>query len=271
MSIIRSRVHRALALLGPLSVFTLAACGSPPDSLESSEAAVGHARPSLEGAPPIVLASTVKVQYELPPISGGGCSGTLVRPNRVLTAKHCVAGMNPKGFQVYFEPSLSFNPRHTRGVSFSRVHPTADVATLDLDDDAPTDNGYSVALIHEPVQGGLQAGNRVALAGFGTTDNAKGFGQLRWGKMVFARWLPEYSLTGVGKFSSGLQFFPDASEGTDMADAYSCAGDSGGPVYQWTAGAGWRVTGVISGGDCTADGIVLAADARGVKAWILAN
>ncbi len=229
---------------------------------------ITNARP-LSDAPPIVEGATIQLFRN----DRFSCSAVLVRPDRALTALHCVDKVpNPAAYELRFETDRAFSPRRNRGVLAIRKHPTADLATLDLDRDAPTDAGHFAALIHDPVTGRLTHGTRVVVAGFGDSGpSTNDAGTLRWGKTAFDAWVGDYSIRGYDRtFSSGLRFFRDPlGEVLDPANSLTCPGDSGGPIYQWLPGSGWRLTGINSTSHC--DGFrahAIAADVRGLKDWV---
>lgn len=154
------------------------------------------------------------------------CTGTLIAPRVVLTAGHCIGGVD----EVLFGATVAA-PDDRRGVLLARAHPAFDLAALD--------NDVGVVLLDAPAPGGVDPHP------FGAADLDGG--QLR--------------LVGFGRTGPVDESAPRKREGTAAVDlveattvritpdpAQACDGDSGGPAL-FDTGAGELVIGVASSGD----------------------
>ncbi len=177
------------------------------------------------------------------------CSGTLVAPQVVVTAAHCVLGVDGLGgVEAYFGANPDGQAGRTIAVVDGRAHPEAtlddlrgvDVAVLALAEPAPF---ASKPMNDTPFdQGFTDRGLR--LVGFGTDDpHGGGMGPKR------------QTITRVMSFTEAD--FDFGGTGTS-----ACFGDSGGPAFM-TIGGSEVLVGVTSGGDqdCT-EGTYIRVDAQ---------
>jgi hypothetical protein len=235
----------ALAALGPRAavwlalVFAAQGCAAEPSSIATPV----HAA-ALVGGEPTDLTGFVHITHAR---GDRTCTGTLIAPTLVLTAKHCIVhatsegerALTPDGFRIGFGPSVGeLELRSAETVTWvgapedvsidGAVDAGEDLALIGLSDTAPRgEQIYDVDLSFFPVDG-----QEVRLAGYGLTDPIIGASGTRTlGRGTVEGFDPE---TGV------VQIVGDSA----------CYGDSGGPVL---AAETARVLGVVNqvgnGGD----------------------
>jgi hypothetical protein len=176
------------------------------------------------------------------------CSGVLIAPDLVLTAKHCVfrssslgdQPLSPAGFRIGFGTDVQHFA--WRGVSRTAwigmpnelsvetaVAAGEDIAVLSLEQPAPGEETlHDVALDFVPVNR-----ENVHLAGYGITDAQSG-------------------VNGVRAFGSGQVTGYDAATGiVQLAGDSVCFGDSGGPVLSEDDARVFGVLGQVGGSSTT--------------------
>jgi secreted trypsin-like serine protease len=169
--------------------------------------------------------------------SGWCCSGTLVAPNVVVTAAHCVAGGCSQ--RIFVGEDVAFpGDGQVIGVRDAVAHPgyrppggVNDLAVLILSEEAEVrPRGIADATA-------LRAAATVRLAGYGNTDalSSGGYGRRRIVDVPIASTDPKYGADQQTEFVAGAPFL----------DRDSCNGDSGGPAYV-QAGDDWYLAGATS-------------------------
>ena len=229
---------RALAMMLPIAV----GCGASPDDVASDDPIAIDASPIVHGSAsrgrdPAVVGILVGEQ--------GLCSGSLIAPDLVLTARHCVS----------WSDEFVSCPSHTRQVRADRAAPdlrivlgdsmySGDVAARGValvTEPSTTLCGNDIAIIvldraiATPKPLGVaservRVGRRVRAVGFGIGEAGVAGGQKRIREHV------------VIHSADALEF--DVREAT-------CAGDSGGPALDETTGT---IVGVVSRGTRPCDG-----------------
>jgi secreted trypsin-like serine protease len=170
------------------------------------------------------------------------CTGTLISPNLVLTAAHCLVGLRPGNVWVHFGEVLPKNfdlsqlisvQDFTSNEKFGPISDLAfpdtdlnDIALLLLKKKAPA--GFTPVAIKE--HDSLKAGEKLLLAGYGDTSDTS---------TVHAKGLNSARVS-INRFWRSLIVLDQT------ANAGACHGDSGGPAYIETD-KGLIVAGVTRG------------------------
>jgi hypothetical protein len=165
------------------------------------------------------------------------CTGTLVAPNVVVTAGHCVQG--DCASRVFVGEDVS---KITAGTvipvvaaiahpNYQPPDPTHDIAVLILAADA---DSTPRTIANSEM---LSAAGSVRLSGYGNTDvfSSGGYGRRRMVDVPLAGNDPRYGADLTSEFVAGAPFL----------DRDSCNGDSGGPAYV-QANRRWYLVGATS-------------------------
>lgn len=199
-------------------------------------------------------------------IGGGGCTGSLIAPDVVLTAYHCVAdtlelegspcGERPFGrvfdadtFGVSTDTSPPWRGRNFDGVR--EVHVPPDVEDI-------CEGDFAILYLEEPIDDVELLVPRIdASVEIEETYSAVGFGNPDFGT--------RYRVDGLAVLCDGPRCGAPESVGTVefAADGAVCQGDSGGPALD----ANGRVIGVASRGDDACE-FAVYADVFRYRDWI---
>jgi len=171
--------------------------------------------------------------------NGWCCTGTLVSPNVVVSAAHCVGGCSTRVFvgEDVNDPDAGTVLPVAKAVAhpdYRRPNPVNDIAVLILAEDAACKPRAMAPA------SAMKSAASVRLAGFGNTDvnSVGGYGRRRMVDVPLASDDPRYGADASTEFVAGAPFL----------DRDSCNGDSGGPAYvqsrrKWyLAGATSRAT-----------------------------
>jgi len=192
----RQRTAFAIGTLGVL----LSLAGCAPD-LGHGEQEIVNGNVSTQGAHP----ATVYLW-----LGNGSCSGTLVTPRVVLTARHCLEGTSTEYLEVFFGNDTNGDGTWV-GVDDFEIHSAGDLGILTMVQPGPS---APVAISSRPLSAS-HIGMTVLLVGFGDTGGAGSSGIKREG---------ETALEGL---DGDIMFVGSTGSKT-------CYGDSGGPTFvEW--------------------------------------
>ncbi len=208
-----------LARTARTSFLLLVLAGCVPEVGSSSQEIVNGVE-SAPGARAAVVLLTM---------SSGSCSGTLISPHVVLTARHCLAGENTNTLQVFFGNDYQGDGTWIDVDQFT-THSTGDLGLITLAQVGPA----------TPIPPGSQAlssadvGTQVLLVGFGQTGDGTGAGIKREGT------------TTIESLDQDVMY-------VGSTGAKTCFGDSGGPTLVARGGVTQVIgaAGSITNEDCT--------------------
>ncbi len=162
------------------------------------------------------------------------CTGTMVHPQVLVTAAHCIAGGTPA--TVHFGETHS---PYERKIEVARCVPYPEFAETD---NATHDLG--VCVLERPAEGlalvplltqcelaELEPGRVAVIVGYGVAEDGGTFGRKRYAFTTIFDELRDDSTLRVGD-----------------GGANGCIGDSGGPALIQLADGSWRAVGVLSRG-----------------------
>lgn len=257
MSTLKS-LNMSLAFMSLTLIVTASSCSKAPGAVIESS---GLDNPHVLGGELVTSDDPVSKSTVALVIDGGSadkqilCTATLITPNVLITAAHCLDD-KPKFAKAVFSLSVGIpTPEIVRNISRVSIHPQwtkekayqrFDMALVKFEGEIPT--GYVPAKIF---RGELVVGDQITYAGYGVTDLATSANGILH--------------KAIGKVS-------EISTDTELAivgkDSGACFGDSGGPAFvtrnkqlQF-----WGVASAVNSEKCDKHAIYTSVDA--FKVWI---
>lgn len=183
------------------------------------------------------------------------CTATLIGPNRLMTAGHCISYVEPGVTRVriggggpYRVSRVARHPRFRYQLPEIPAEPIRDVALVELERAVPDVAPMPLSRAR------VRAGTRATLVGFGTSDPDRldRFGTLRSAELVVrgvgtCRRLLERAMSGQGGQFQGAAMLCTQDPANGRPPASGCNGDSGGPLLRTTGGV-TRIIGIDSWG-----------------------
>lgn len=253
-----------------LTSLALAACGAPVDDLGADDGALGAASQAIVNGDPSDTADNSTVFIHVLP--DHVCSATVIAPNLIATALHCVTDSYSGSFTCNPDGTLSQDSQSSgegrmgalldpAGISV-RVGPTSigvepaargletigtgsaqicrnDIAFVVLDRD------LDVPVAKVRLDYGVKTGDRVRVLGYGAREDGRnGLRYVREGVRV----------VDVGPASDNTTSVSAAPK-TFVVTEGPCQGDSGGPAISEETGALVGVYSLSAGSTCVASGV----------------
>ncbi len=176
----------------------------------------------------------------------GLCSGSLIAPDKVLTAAHCIVDSGASRFVV---ASGSQNARVSRAAYHPSYTPTSSISPYDVAV-MTLDRSLSLPTIPILLSRSIDSGDRCTVYGYGNDENGQSFGELGFEA------LKATFIEVVGHESGAI------ISSYDETQSGACEGDSGGPLVG-TKDEISGIVGVTQGGtaaDCQAGSLEVFTD-----------
>ncbi|MFD7663211.1 S1 family peptidase [Streptomyces sp. NPDC059788] len=254
---------RAGAVLGSVVMTAVGTMGATLGIAGPAQAMSGGTESPRPGAAPWL--ATLAVKGDGPLLKRASCGGVLVAPDRVLTAAHCLDGVDVARIEVHLGSSvLSEDPGTVRNVRGAALHPRYRLLPSPAAPDRPelSSAAYDLAEIRlsDPVRGVKplpvakhrpRPGTPVSIFSHGTTaapdpsepgKDIRG-DVLRRGDLAVRS--HEQCAAQTPAVVDRASVFCARSPRADRTPTTMCPGDSGSPLLAWGRG-GPELTGVFS-------------------------
>jgi secreted trypsin-like serine protease len=184
------------------------------------------------------------------------CGGTLIGPQHVLTAGHCVSGLAPTSIEVLIgQNTLPFTAGTRHSILGFVRHPEYNVVTLEHDlaiiKLASPVTATPIPLALQSDSSLYQPGVNAVAIGWGATDQALPIypTDLQQAQLPIAS--DATCLSELGRYfkpTSMVCAGTKATSATSDDGVGACYGDSGGPLMVSDGNGGWKLYGVVSWG-----------------------
>ena len=213
----------------------------------------------------------------------GHCGGTIIAPNLILTARHCIRNIHPSSFRVHagITCRAEINSSNTFQVSRIIFHPdpNVDAALLQLSNTISFNNNRRAINYWASVDNSLYGiGRSVRTSGWGMTIERDPSSAAECLQTVYLQIIPCESASRVLNDYGYARLRPHerAATGTGNGRQGTCNGDSGGPFVTRLPSGEEVLIGIVARGRYLCPGInprspSVFVRASYLKPWILST